>query len=99
VLNYPLVLEDAQFVIDAELPVLQSMGVDGPRRIILAGQYRDCAPAGAGDWTIRFRPETAFLWCHFDTLKAIGFEAGGIFKDEEIREVLAQQCKLEGIEP
>ena len=105
----PLSVGDTDVRFDADLPPLAAVLSDEPpiggepRRVVFAARYRDCLAAVNPEtertiWTIRLRPDDAFLWTDPRTLAAVGLvDDGG--PDDALRAVLARQAERVGVPP
>jgi hypothetical protein len=82
-------------VVQTDLRAFDSLGIETePRSVIFAAQLQDFVPGppGGNSWTIKLRPDTAFLWCVAENLDAIG-----MLVDDQTKGTLADQSRRIGI--
>jgi len=96
-LDLPLVA--GEFPVRFEIDAALIKPLKSAERAIFAAQYDSWRlhPEGKGRaiWVVRFRPDTAFLWCSPDLYAALGFDPD--VPEDPPRAVLARQAKAVGV--
>jgi hypothetical protein len=86
---------------EANLSVFEKLPVDREdHKVVFAAQLQRVQLQGTLHpyWTITLQPETAFLWTDYETFQAMGFKHEDAGNESGIRELLAEQSRLLGIE-
>lgn len=96
-LDLPLVA--GEFPVRFEMDPAVFKPLKSSERAIFAARYESWrlhrGPGGAATWVVRFRPETAFLWCSPDLYAAVGFDPD--VPEDPPRKVLGRQAKMLGV--
>lgn len=96
-----LVIESTPIVIQAALPCLKNLEVgETHERVIIAAQLDDWKfeNAGGDHWVISLKPETAFLWCHPETLSMVASARQPWDSEDELRKLFERQSKASHVE-
>lgn len=101
VLDYPLDVNGTAVEVDADLHVFRRLPPDPePTPVLVAAQLQSCRRS-TGDpatWIITLRADTAFLWTDPKNLVAIGLGSDLLHDDDGLKNLLARQAKLMGLE-
>lgn len=96
-LDLPLAV--GKFPVRFEIDAAFLRPLKSPGRAIFAAQYDSWRlhreSGGAAIWVVRFRPDTAFLWCSADLYGAVGFDPD--VSEDPPRAVLERQAKALGV--
>ncbi len=101
VFGQDLVIESTPIVIQADLPCLKNLEVgETYERVIIAAQLDDWKfeNAGGDRWVISLKPETAFLWCHPETLSMVASARQPWDSEDELRKLFERQSKASQVE-
>lgn len=96
-LDLPLLAGEFPVRFEADAALFKAL--KNSERAIFAAQYDSWRlhreGKGRGTWVVRFRPETAFLWCSADLYASLGFDPDA--PENPPRVVLARQAKAVGV--
>ncbi len=94
-------LNDQPIVIDGNLPCLQTLPVESSyERVIFAAQLKDWKPDEQTDgWRIILDPDSAFLWCHPETLQMVTDPRQPWETEDEIQTLFRRQSEAADVEP
>jgi hypothetical protein len=96
--SYPLMAGNDPVHVVAGADLTSKLAIDDERRnVVIAAQFESCTYR-EGQWTIRLRAETAFLWVHAESLKFLGFFADEVHPEEPLLKLLQEQARLMGLE-
>ncbi len=96
-LDVPLAVGERPLQVQGDFPELRRFAAEesaeAPLRVLFAGQIEEwLVPSAQAQPVIaRLRSSTAFLWCDYESLLAVGYHADSAESERETRDLLSRQ--------